>query len=641
MQEITPNTIVDGRYEILERLGSGGMADVYCAQDSQLGRKVALKMLYRRYAQDQEFVERFRREASAAAGLQHPNVVGIYDRGEFDGTYYIAMEYLEGQTLKERVRAGALEPVVAIDIAVQILKAARFAHSRGIIHRDLKPQNVIVDADNRAKVTDFGIARAGASDMTETGSIMGTAQYLSPEQAQGHAISGASDLYAVGIILFELLTGEVPFDGDSAVAVALKQVTEPAFAPSLRRQGIPPELDAIVLRAMEKDPSQRFADADEFIAALEAERARLVSGAPSGQTTAVFGAASAATLAAGAIAAAGAGIGAPPAYGGTFPNEPLPPPEKKSPWPWIVALLAILVIAGGGLAYALTRPEHVSVPNVVGQSVATASTVLANAGFKVDVTRVTDDNPKDRVIRQDPQPLASVSSGSVVTLRVSDGPGDVTVPTVAGQSQNEAEKRLRAAGFKVNLRTEYSDSIPKAIAIATTPDGGNRIEKGATVTLIVSKGVKQVTVPSVTGSSQAAAESTLSNVGLRAAISEKESDQEPGTVLSQSPSSGTKVDKDSIVTIVVAKPVAKVEVPDVVGQDQGAAATTLSGLGLTVIITERSVIDPIEDGKVLSQSPAAGSQVKVGSKVTIVVGHFDEPIPPVSDGTGANNPPPK
>src|SRR6202045_1224624 len=207
MAELEPGTIVDGRYRLVSRLGSGGMADVYLAEDQQLGRKVALKLLHRRFAEDPGFVERFRREAQAAAGLQHPNVVSVYDRGSYDGTYYIAMEYLPGRTLKQVIRQEApLDPLRAIDITIQILKAARFAHGRGVIHRDLKPHNVIVDDNDHVKVTDFGIARAGASDMTETGSIMGTAQYLSPQQAQGHPVGATSDLYSVGIVLYEMLT---------------------------------------------------------------------------------------------------------------------------------------------------------------------------------------------------------------------------------------------------------------------------------------------------------------------------------------------------------------------------------------------------------------------------------------------------
>ena len=274
-ERLEAETVVDGRYRILHRLGSGGMAEVYCAEDLQLGRKVALKILYRRFAEDSEFVERFRREASSAAGLQHQHVVAVYDRGEYDGTYYIAMEYLEGRSLKTIVQQEApLDPDRAIDLIIQVLRAARFAHRRGIIHRDLKPHNVIVDAEGRAKVTDFGIARAGASDMTQTGSIMGTAQYLSPEQAQGHAVSAASDLYSIGIILYELLTGRVPFDGESAVTIALKQVNERPVPPSAYNPAVTPELEEVVMRALEKDPARRFPDADEFIAALEAARER-------------------------------------------------------------------------------------------------------------------------------------------------------------------------------------------------------------------------------------------------------------------------------------------------------------------------------------------------------------------------------
>src|SRR3982751_2566772 len=226
MAEVAEGAVVDGRYRIQRRIGSGGMADVYCAEDAQLGRDVAIKVLHRRFARDREFVERFRREASAAAGLQHPNVVAVFDRGEFDGTYYIAMEFLEGRSLKQLVRQeGALDPDRAIDLVIQILKAARFAHRRGIVHRDIKPHNVIVDDEGRVKVTDFGIARAGASDMTETGAIMGTAAYLSPGQAQGHAVGPTSDLYSIGIVLYEMLTARVPFEADSAVTIALKQVS--------------------------------------------------------------------------------------------------------------------------------------------------------------------------------------------------------------------------------------------------------------------------------------------------------------------------------------------------------------------------------------------------------------------------------
>ncbi|MGA9860213.1 MAG: protein kinase, partial [Solirubrobacteraceae bacterium] len=303
MAEPVANTMIDGRYRVLSRLGTGGMADVYLAEDQQLGRKVALKLLHRRFAEDPDFVERFRREAQAAAGLQHPNVVSVYDRGAFEDTYYIAMEYLPGRSLKQLIRDEApLDPLRAIDITIQILKAARFAHARGVIHRDLKPHNVIVDDADNAKVTDFGIARAGASDMTETGSIMGTAQYLSPEQAQGHAVNAGSDLYSIGVVLYEMLTGRVPFDAESPVTIALKHVSEAPIPPREINPAIPPELEQTVLWVLNKNATDRPADADHLITVLEHCREAITS-ADAGQHTARMAAVAAAGAAAGAGAA--------------------------------------------------------------------------------------------------------------------------------------------------------------------------------------------------------------------------------------------------------------------------------------------------------------------------------------------------
>src|ERR1700753_425805 len=315
MAEIVRDTLIDGRYRVVRRLGTGGMAEVFLAEDQQLGRQVALKLLHRRFGEDPGFVERFRREAQAAAGLQHPNVVSVYDRGQFEDTYYIAMEYLPGRSLKQLIRDEApLDPIRAIDIAIQILRAARFAHRRGIIHRDLKPHNVIVDDSGHAKVTDFGIARAGASDMTETGSITGTARYLSPEQAQGRAVNAASDLYSVGVVLYEMLTGRVPFEADSAVSIALKHVSEAPVPPTQINPNIPPELEQTVLWVLNKNASDRPADADQLITVLEHCREAITS-AGAGQHTASMAAVAAAGAAAGAGAAiAGPGLGAYPHY---------------------------------------------------------------------------------------------------------------------------------------------------------------------------------------------------------------------------------------------------------------------------------------------------------------------------------------
>src|SRR4051794_6182514 len=269
------NRIFDGRYMVRRKLGSGGMADVYLAEDQELGRRVALKLLNDRHAADDQFVERFRREAQSAAGLNHPNIVSIFDRGQAEGTYYIAMEYLEGRTLKELlVRNGPTPIPIAIDYARQILGALSFAHRNGIIHRDIKPHNIVVGSDGRLKVTDFGIARSGASQMTEAGSIVGTAQYLSPEQARGAPVDPRSDIYSLGIVLYEMLTGHVPFTGDTAVEIAMKPLSEVPDPPSKLRSDVPHDLDAVVMRALAKDPEQRYGSAEE----MDADLARVARG---------------------------------------------------------------------------------------------------------------------------------------------------------------------------------------------------------------------------------------------------------------------------------------------------------------------------------------------------------------------------
>ena len=343
MPEVNEGSVVDGRYRVLRRIGSGGMADVWLAEDAHLQRPVALKVLHRRFAQDGEFVERFRREAEAAAGLQHPNIVAVFDRGDFEGTYYIAMQYIEGPTLKQLIDSG-LAPDQAVAMIRQVLEAARFAHRKGIVHRDLKPQNVLVDGDGKAVVTDFGIARAGVSEITQTGSVMGTPHYLSPEQAQGFDVTAVSDLYSIGVILYEALTGRVPFEGDSAVAVAMKQVSQTPQRPSSINPQVSPALDAVVMRALEKDPGERFQNADAFIAALDA--AMKEPGGAGGGTA--------------AFAALPPVVATPEEAAA----EELDPDEeaRKRRRRWIAAALAAVLI-GLLVGFALTRDTTTDVPD--------------------------------------------------------------------------------------------------------------------------------------------------------------------------------------------------------------------------------------------------------------------------------------
>src|SRR5215218_2473050 len=650
MQRVERDTVIDGRYRVLNRLGSGGMADVYCAEDTQLGCKVAVKLLYRRFAEDSEFVERFRSEASSAAGLQHPNIVGVFDRGEWDGTYYIAMEYLQGHTLKQLVREhGAMPPDLAIDITIQVLRAARFAHKRGVVHRDIKPHNVMIDDEDRVKVTDFGIARAGASDMTETGSIMGTAQYLSPEQAQGHAVSQSSDLYAVGVILFELLTGHVPFDAESAVTIALKHVSEAPPAPSMFDPSVPPALEAVVLWALEKDPAARPADADAFILALEDTRDAVLTSEAPGQRTAMFAPAAippdpyaeeALTAVAFGAAAGAAEAAAPPPYY-TDDHAPVDPDERRRPpwWVWLLGALAIAAIVLGIVL--LTRPGDVTVPRVVGQDVASATSELRTAGLKTSVDRVASSRAVDDVLAQDPAGGDTAKDGSTVTLTVSSGPGQVPVPSVDGLGEQKASATLTDAGLVVDrVVRQADDSVSEGRAIRTSPASGTSIDRGSNVTLVVSSGPKQVAVPDVVGLTKSEAQQALVGQGFQFTSSEEGSDTvDPGTVLSQAPAAGEQAAPGSSVAIVVARAIPTVIVPDLLGQGGQEATDTLTAAGLEPRTSLRDVTDPNQDGIVLDQTPVSGTQVKEGAPVRIFVGRLTQTpttptTPTTPEGTG-------
>jgi serine/threonine protein kinase/beta-lactam-binding protein with PASTA domain len=617
---VAENTVVDGRYRILNRLGSGGMAEVWCAQDTQLGRKVALKILQPRFAQDQEFVERFRREASAAAGLQHPNVVNVFDRGEFDGTYYIAMEYVAGASLRDLINEG-MSVEAAVGVTRQILAAAKFAHSHGVIHRDFKPGNVLVDREGRATVTDFGIAKAGVSEITQTGSVMGTAQYLSPEQAQGLAVTAASDLYSIGVILYEALTGRVPFEADSAVAVALKQVSEVPRPPSELNPAVPTALDAVVLKAMSKDPANRFQSADEFDAALtEAERNPSVPPVE----TASFTPVPVATPETAEPSAA--------------PPPPAPPREdeeegKRRRW-WRWAIIGVLIAGLVGLAvWALTRPGQVTVPSVTNLDVASATATLGDAGFEVQVNESPNPRAPGTVLEQDPTAGEQADEGSTVTLSVSSGPGVARVPRVTGLTEREATQKLDRAGFRVQTKERFSEDAAAGRAIGTVPKQGTKLERDQVVTLLVSKGSNLVAVPSVLNLQQEDAEAEIEDAGLLANVETEASDSPEGTVIAQDPGPGGAVEVGSAVTITVSTGAEEVAVPSVIGDTQQAGRATLRAQRLKVDVTKEDVTDPDDDGVIIEQTPSGGTRVPLGTTVSIAIGHLIvETSPGIDEG---------
>lgn len=650
---IEPETIIDGRYRVISRLGSGGMADVYLAQDQLLGRDVAVKVLHHHFAEDQEFVERFRREASSAAALSHPNIVGIFDRGEWNGTYYIAMEYVAGRTLKAIVREqGALEEAAAIEIVVQILRAARSAHRRGVIHRDLKPHNVILDEEGRARVTDFGIARAGASDMTLTGSIMGTAQYLSPEQAQGHTVSATSDLYSIGVILYELLTGVVPFEGETAVAVAFKQVSAEPNPPSALRPGLPASLDAVVLRALAKDPAQRYATADELIAALEHERQLLpaLSGATAaagagGVSAQVHHAPQPLPPRAGSMLLAQPGTGQYELAGG------LPPGERRPGWQrGLFWALAILLVAGlAVLAVVLLKQpaKSVTVPSVTGLSEQAAGAALRGAGLSPQPSLAASVSVHSGlVISQTPVAGANVSKGSRVGIVVSEGPANVPLMDVTGLTEAQALARLRKANFKTKTKPEASKTVEAGHVIGTEPPAETDVQEGRLITVIVSSGPAPVHVPDVTGQTLEAAEATLTNdeLGVGTVTKQVSAKQAPGTVLEQTPSTSSSVAAGTKVNLTVAQAPKEVEVPNVVGATEVAAEAALAHAGFKSAAQTRPTSEQAQVGIVLEQTPATATRARKGATVTLVVGMLSSTTTttttPTTTTTTTTTPPP-
>jgi serine/threonine-protein kinase len=637
------NTLFDGRYRILRKLGSGGMANVYLAEDEELGRRVAIKILNERYAGDDLFIERFRREAKSAAGLSHPNIVSIYDRGEAEGTYYIAMEVIEGRSLKELIMThGALPIDTAIGYAKQLLEALRFAHRHGIIHRDIKPHNVLVSADQqvkanepRLKVTDFGIARHGASQMTEAGSIMGTAQYLSPEQARGAPVTAASDLYSAGVVLYEMLTGKVPFTGDSAIEIAMKHVNELPKPPSSLRPEIPPELDQIVLRALAKDPEDRYQTAEEFIEDLE----RVEAGLPISRSTATAATAILAGAAVGdateLLSESPTRVAAPPApppqrrpptYPPSSPYDE--PPRRRKRWvPWLlVALLLAAAILAGWWVYnqiqdQLEAAEPVGVPNVVGLERDLAVARIEEAELEAAVEeQASTEVEEGLVIEQSPPAGSRIAKGDTVTIVVSTGPNEVEVPALAGRTYEEAVDILEELGLEPR-RVDVFSQRPVGIVASLEPKAGTVVDEGSTVTVRVSKGSQLIPVPDVLEQSEDSARSELEAAGFQVQVVQAPSSSTPeGLVSAQNPDPGVEAARGSTVQITISTGPEQVRVPAVEGLSEQDATDALEEQGFVVDVECVVVVDPSQVGFVQDTDPEANTLVESGSTVTIKVG---------------------
>jgi eukaryotic-like serine/threonine-protein kinase len=635
------DSVFDGRYRIIRKLGAGGMANVYLAEDQELGRRVAIKILDDRHAADDSFIERFRREAKNAAGLSHPNIVSIYDRGEAEGTYYIAMEYLSGRSLKELIVSRGPTPIrIAIDYTRQMLAALGFAHRHGIVHRDIKPHNVVVDSDGRLKVTDFGIARSGASQMTEVGSIIGTAQYLSPEQARGSPVDQRSDVYSVGIVLYEMLTGKVPFTGDTPLEIAMKHLSEVPVPPSELRDDVPEDLDAVVLRALAKDPEDRYQTAEEMNADLaRIQRGLSVSNETTDAATAVLagaGIANAPTI----IAPRATQVAPPQAPPRTPPagyyGYEGPPRRSRSLWPW---LLVLLLLIGAGFAawfaYGKIRDElnankPVAVPYVVGLKQAQAVKKITDKGLKTRVvTGFSQQYPNGTVMNQSIAGGEKTDKGNTVVLTVSHGKPKTTVPDVVGKQQSDAVAALTAAHVKVSVMHVYSSKSPDTVT-AQDPPADSRVFWNTTVHINVSQGAKQIEIPNVVGQPYASARSTLLGAGLNASETFVDSNQPADTVVSQSPAAGTRVGSGTTVTLSVSRgSTATTPVPDVSNQDEPTAKAILTGSGFKVKVMKQPVTDPGEQGIVISQQPGGGTSAAAGSTVTIFVGDYSGTTTPV------------
>lgn len=591
------------RYTVERPVARGGMAEVYLAQDQVLDRPVAVKVLFEEYARDPSFVERFRREAQNAAALNHPNIVGVYDWGQEHGTYFIVMEFVEGQSLRDIMRAeGRIPPVQAAGIAAEIADALAFAHRNGVVHRDIKPGNVLITSTGQVKVADFGIAANPtnpAQSLTQTGAVMGTATYFSPEQAQGFAVDGRTDVYALGVVLYEMVTGQAPFQADTPVAVAMKHVREAPVPPSRYTLDLPPDLERIILAAMAKNLSNRYQSAEDMREDLiRFERGRPVTAAyrPDADTVAAAAATQAAQLWEepqrpwGAITAVVIGLGL------------------------LAAVIVVLLVPSfrNSVLGTSNAPPKLTVPDVTtgNPTFAAAEARLVHVGFRVKQISVESTSvPPGKVVNQSPAGGTLLTKGDTVTVDVANNL--VTLPNVVGQTFEQGAQTLATLGVQVmRMDTPTTTQAPDTV-LAMTPAPNAQVQRGSVVTLTVAQ-APQVSVPTVTGQDQVTASNTITQAGLQPAIVGQNSNTvSAGKVIATNPAAGTMVAKGSTVQLFVSTGPQTVAVPNVVGQPRDTGIAALTGAGLSVQATCAT------NSPIVSENPPAGTQVAPNTVVMI------------------------
>jgi beta-lactam-binding protein with PASTA domain len=602
-------TTVDGRYQIVARIASGGMGDVYRAHDPVLDREVAIKILHTKLADDPGFIDRFRREARSAGMLSHPNIVAVHDWGETGGTYFMVMEFVRGSNLRTLLmRDGVMQPAQAVEVVTGVLAALEHAHEQGIVHRDIKPENVMVTRKGVVKVADFGLARAFADARVSQapGTVTGTVQYLAPEQIEGERADPRTDLYATGVVLFELLTGQIPFTGETSVAIAYKHLRERVPPPSRLNPMIPPALDRVVVEATHRERDKRTPDAHTM--RLEVDRAaaelppassleELASSVPPIEETPADRATTV-----------------------TIPRTLSPKARRRRRLQRSWTLLSLLVVLSvlGWAVWTYLIPHMTTVPNLVGKQAEQAQDIAEARGLDFEQRLGFSDAPPGEVVSQSVRPGTEVEEGSPVSVVVSKGPELVDVPLLTGLTEARAKRRIRDERLKLGkVQHVYDDQVPEGRVISQSPPANAPLEVGEPVDLVISKGKEPVQLPSVIGQDGDEATSILRDLQLQISVSRDFSATiEEGFVISQSPGAGDVVPAGSTVTIVISKGPREFPMPDVVGMSEAEATAKLESLGLEVRVVDL----PAGGNEVAGQRPLPGRTVEQGEQVTIFVG---------------------